>query len=143
MIANTTSSIIMESGNLNFTNRGDVLIYRYNRSILDENLKHPWNSNVDINGTLDMFVRPLSNNGAAYLYLPSQMRNLVFVPSGIEQSYQFSINNFIWNDSNFKQNLDTYNCKLRGFNNFTNIQGHSWLVSLPFFSNGSSPHCNL
>lgn len=135
-IANKSHEIIFDSGSKNFSNRGEIASID-GESHLTNYKELIWAKKIDLNGTLDIFNNPLSNGDQLTIIDLDQMRNIFFTPKGIEKEFQFSLNYYEWDSSNFRTHIQDYDCKIPGFNNLTKVKGFEWYSSLLYYNNSS------
>lgn len=136
LVSNSKSPIVMETGYPQIHKRGEVFQFDRSRLIM-HNKKDAWNGPVGINGTLDLFNNPMSNNDEVTVYSPEYFSNFYFEPVSILYEFQFSLNYFRWSKNNLQRDSKLYDCRYPGFANLTRFRGYDWFMSLRNFYHGS------
>lgn len=127
--------VVIERGTKNFSNRGEYVSINGSNEISYKG-NSAWKKPVKLNGTLPYLTDPLSNNNAITVFSNEHLRNLFFLPKGIQKEYQFTVNFLEWDPKNFNMDLDTYDCSTSGFNNLSRFRNFPWVASLKSFKHG-------
>lgn len=135
LIKNSNAPIVLETGSKNFSSRGEFVTINGSTEITNKG-KQAWKEAVPLNGTLLYITDPLSNNNEVTVYSSEQLKNLFFIPKGINKKFQFTVNNLEWDSDNFKTNPDIYDSTISGINNLSRFRNFPWVSSLKAFKDG-------
>ena len=135
LAASGNTHVLMETGYPHIQQRGEVLQINRSRLVSHEGVD-AWNGPMSINGTLDLFNNPMSNNQKVTIFFPEFFSNFYFEPKDILYEFQFSVNLFRWSKENLQRDSKIFDCRYPGFANLTRFRGYDWLMSLRNFYHG-------
>jgi hypothetical protein len=135
LVAPTNIPILMETGYPQINKRGEVLQVNKSKFITHEG-KNAWNEPLLINGTLDLYNNPMSNNDQVTIFFPEYYSNFFFEPTEILYEFQFSLNLYRWKSKNLDRDRNIFDCRYPGFVNLTRFRGYDWMMSLRNLYNG-------